>query len=329
MIFTLHFLSLFISSKESVAAISLITKMKILLTVDLDQPSSPERNSTEYLLRYLWDQIQVPAFPTVDILVKEPVEMTVLEWSKRTALKKHAAQYHQLARIPLENYNLVIGCNLRPEIEDLFTSLGVRCLTIREVPCAGFTRFLLAHANFTIPTEYSVELPELGNVYHENIPFVEIPHEERGWWIANRFLINQTHTYPKNLFIGTTLFQPERIVDDRIVNLVNYEDEIKKILLTAPDPFYTTRQPADQEELRFFKMLGGTLPCLPLPRLLARKEFDQLVSIDSGLIPVAKAFNKPIHILGKERDWSVVQLRQFRNMDFFKQIFEAQMQPST
>jgi hypothetical protein len=69
-------------------------------------------------------------------------------------------------------------------------------------------------------------------------------------------------------------------------------------------------------------MIGGTFPCLPIPRLLARKEFNQIVSIDSGLIPVARAFNKPIQILGKQREWSVIQLRQFRNNDFFKKIFE-------
>jgi hypothetical protein len=296
--------------------------MKILLTVDLDLPASPERASIECLLHYLWDQLQVPSFPTIDILAKPLSDLTPLEWAKTIALKKHVEQYYQLARIPLEEYNLVIGLNIRPEIEALFTSLGVRCLTIREVPCLGFTRFLLAHANFKIPAEYSVQLPSLSNLYNENIPFVDIPQEERGWWISNRFLINQTHYYPKNLFIGMTLFQPERVVDDKVINLVTYADEIKKILLTAPDPFYTTRQPADQEEIRFFKMIGGTLPCLPLPRLLARREFDKIISIDSGFIPVAKAFNKPIQILGKERDWSVIQLRQFRNTDFFKKIFE-------
>ena len=297
--------------------------MKILLTVDLDQPASPERNSTEFLLRYLWDQLQIVSFPTIDILAEPPREMSPLEWANIVALKKQEERYHQLARIPLQEYDLVIGCNLRPEIEILFTSLGVRCLTIREVPCLGFHRFLLARANFEIPKEYAVQLPSLNTLYNENIPFVDIPQEERGWWIANRFLINQKSSYPKFLFIGTTLFQAERVVDDKIVNLATYADEVKKILLTAPDPFYATRQPADQEEVRFFKMLGGTLPCLPLPRLLARKEFDQLVSLDSGLIPVAKAFNKPIQILGKKRDWSVIQLRQFRNTDFFKQVFSV------
>lgn len=297
--------------------------MKILLTVDLDQPASPERNSTEFLLRYLWDQLQIVSFPTIDILAEPPREMSPLEWANIVALKKQEERYHQLARIPLQEYDLVIGCNLRPEIEILFTSLGVRCLTIREVPCLGFHRFLLARANFEIPKEYAVQLPSLNTLYNENIPFVDIPKEERGWWIANRFLINQKSSYPKFLFIGTTLFQAERVVDDKIVNLATYADEVKKILLTAPDPFYATRQPADQEEVRFFKMLGGTLPCLPLPRLLARKEFDQLVSLDSGLIPVAKAFNKPIQILGKKRDWSVIQLRQFRNTDFFKQVFSV------
>ncbi|MBX9577274.1 MAG: hypothetical protein K2W97_02220 [Chthoniobacterales bacterium] len=296
--------------------------MKILLTVDLDHPACPERASTECLLHYLWDQLQVPSFSTIDILAKQLSDTSILEWAKIIALKKHAEQYRQFARIPLEEYDLVIGCNLRPEIETLFTSLGVRCLTVREVPCLGFSRFLLARANFKIPTEYSVQLPCLSNLYNENIPFVDIPQEEKGWWIANRFLINQTHSYPKNLFIGTTLFQPERIVDDKIVNLASYADEIKEILLTAPDPFYTTRQPADQEEIRFFKMIGGTLPCLPLPRLLARREFDKIISIDSGLIPVARAFDKPIQILGKERDWEVIQLRQFRNTDFFKKLFE-------
>lgn len=297
--------------------------MKILLTVDLDQPASPERGFTEYLLRYVWDQLQVVSFPTVDILAKTPSDMSILEWADLIALKKHSEQYHQLARLPLQEYDLVIGCDLRPEIEAMFTSLGVRCLTIREVPCLGFSRFLLAHANFQIPKEYSVDLPCLSNLYHENIPFVNIPQEENGWWIANRFLINQHSTYPKNLFVGTTIFQVERIVDDKVVNLVTYADQIKKILLTAPSLFYVTRQPPDPEELRFIKMIGGTLPCLPLPRLLARKEFDQIVSIDSGLMPVAKAFNKPIQILGKKRDWSVIQMRQFRNIDFFKQIFET------
>lgn len=297
--------------------------MKILLTVDLDQPVSPERNFTEYLLRHLWDQLQVASFPTIDILTKAPREMSVLEWANIIALKKHADQYHQLARIPLQEYNLVIGCNLRPEIENLFTSLGVRCLTLREVPCLGFSRFLLAHANFKIPKEYTVQLPCLANLYNENIPFVDIPQEERGWWIANRFLINQNSSYPKNLFVGTSLFQSERIVDDKVVNLVSYLDEIKKILLTAPDLFYVAQHPTDQEETRFIKMVGATVQCLPLPRLLARKEFNKIISIDSGLIPVAKAFNKQIQILGKTRDWSAIQLRQFRNIDFFKQIFET------
>lgn len=300
--------------------------MKILLTVDLDHPACPERGSTEGLLQYLWDQLQVLSFPTIDILAKIPRDLSLLQWAEVIALKKHVEQYHQLARIPLEEYNLVIGFHLRPETENLFTSLGVRCLTLREVPCPGFTRFLLARANFQIPAEYSVQLPTLSNLYNENIPFVDIPQQERGWWISNRFLINQDHAYPKNLFIGTTLFQPERIVGDKIVNLASYADDINKILLTAPDPFYATRQPADPEELRFFKMIGGTLPCIPIPRLLARREFDNVISIDSGLIPVAKAFNKPIQILGKEINWSVIQLRQFRNADFFKKIFETNLQ---
>jgi len=299
--------------------------MKILLTVDLDQPNSPERNSTEHLLRYLWDQLQILSLPTIDILAKTPHEMSPLEWSHVIALKKWEEQYHQLARIPLREYDLVIGCNLRPEAEAMFTSLGVRCLTVREVPCSGFNRFFLAHANFKIPKEYDIQLPALGTLYNENIPFVDIPQEERGWWIANRFLINQTSSYPKILFVGTTLFQIERIIDDKVVNLATYIDEVKKILLTAPDPFYVSRQPGDQEEIRFFKMIGATLPCLPLPRLLARKEFDQLVSLDSGMVPVAKAFNKPIRILGKKRDWSVIQSRQFRNADFFKQIFQEKV----
>ncbi len=299
--------------------------MKILLTADLDQPASPERAFIEYLLRYLWDQLQVVSFPTVDILAKTPQEMSILRWAEIIALQQTEDQYRKLARIPLEEYDLVIGCDLRPEIETLFTSLGVRCLTLREVPCLGFSRFLLAHANFEIPEEYSVTLPCLGNLYNENIPFVEIPQEERGWWIANRFLINQNSSYPKNLFVGTTLFQIQRIVDHKIVNLRTYIDDIKKILLTAPDPFYATRQAPDPEEIQFFKMIGGTLPCLPLPRLLARKEFDQIISIDSGLIPVAKAFDKPIQILGNTRSWSVIQLRQFRNIDFFKQVFETSL----
>lgn len=299
--------------------------MKILITTDLEQPHSPERNSTEHLFRYLWDHLQILSLPTIDILAKTPRDMTPLEWSKVVALKKRGEPYHQLARIPLNEYDFVIGCNIRPEIEDMFTSLGVRCLTIREVPCVGFNRFLLAHANFEIPKEYAIELPSLSTLYHENIPFVEIPQEERGWWISNRFLINQASSYPKILFIGTTLFQMERVVDDKIVNFATYADDIKKILLTAPDLFYTTRQPSDQEEIRFLKMLGSTMPCLPLPRLLARKEFTQLVSLDSGMVPVARSFNKPIQILGKKRDWSVIQLRQFRNADFFKKIFEKEI----
>lgn len=301
--------------------------MNILLTVDLDQPFSPERNVTERLLQYLWDQLQVISFPSIDIINAPPRESTLLEWANVVAEKKHLEKYHRLARIPLHEYDLVIGCNLRPEVENLFTHLKVRCLTIREVPCSGFTRFLLAHANFPIPTEYAVELPSLSTLYHEDIPFVDIPHEERGWWIANRFLINQKSIYPKLLFVGTSLFQAERIVNHQIVNLATYAEEVKKILLTAPDPFYASRQPLDQEEIQFFKMLGGTLPCLPLPRLLARKEFHQIVSLDSGMAPVAKAFNKPIHILGEKRDWSVLQLRQFRNSDFFKQVFEAPITP--
>ena len=59
--------------------------MKILLTVDLDQPASPERNATECLLRYLWDQLQVVSFPTVDILVKPFYEMSPLAWAQTIA----------------------------------------------------------------------------------------------------------------------------------------------------------------------------------------------------------------------------------------------------
>jgi hypothetical protein len=296
--------------------------MNILLTVDLQHPASPERNSIELLLRSLWDQLQVLSFPTLDLLAQPPREMSISEWAQLLSLDNRTEHYSPLARIPLQDYDLVIGCSLRPEVEDFFTSLGVRCLTVRTVPCSAFQQFLLVRANFNIPTEYSIELPSVTHLYQQNIPFVDIPSEERGWWLANRFLINQKSCYKKTLFIGTTIFQPERIVGHQVTNLITYSDEIKKILLASPAPFYIAGQPSDCEEMRFMRAIGVTFPCLPLPLLLARKEFDQIVSIDSGLVPVAKAFQKKIRILGESRSWSVIQSRQFRNRDFFEKIFQ-------
>ncbi|MFI0347495.1 MAG: hypothetical protein ACH346_01800 [Chthoniobacterales bacterium] len=315
--------------------------MKILLTLDLDQPSSPERQASHEILRHVWDQLQVTnkkdpsditeAAPqqetshSLEILCTEGKsldhgEYSLAEWAAAACSLKNAEQYRTLAPSPLESYDLIIAANLAPGPESLFNSLRIPTLILRDIPCENFDHFLLARANFTIPKEYCTLLPPLKNLYSQDIPTVDVSKEERHWWLANRFLINQKSKNLSILAIGTTTCQTERVVNGKIINLSCYASELIDLIPSYPNFYYCSRPPMDHSELRFIKTLNASGPSLSLPQLLARDEIDSLISIDTGMVPVAEAFQKPIKLLGNHPSWSVIRLRQFRDSEFLAAI---------
>lgn len=298
--------------------------MKILLTLDLDQPASPERQGSENILRLLWDQLQVTG-ASLDLLclLGKPINQetnSLAQWATAASCLKNAEKYRTLAPSPLETYDLVIAANPSPASESFFNSLGIRTLIVRNIPCEGFDSYLLARANFSLPEHYCQQLPSLKNLYYQEIPLTDVSKDDRHWWLANRFLINKENTDPSTLIIGTTVCQTERIENGRLINLHHYMDELMALLGTCPNLYYCARQPMDHSELRVIKLLNVSCPSMSIPQLLSRDEFDSVISIDSGLVPLAKAFNKPIKILGDRPTWSVLKTRLFRDSNFITSI---------
>ncbi|HLB34179.1 MAG: hypothetical protein A3F67_00610 [Verrucomicrobia bacterium RIFCSPHIGHO2_12_FULL_41_10] len=297
--------------------------MKILLTLDLYQPHSPERGFAEELIHSLWDKLQVTG-NQLELLIPPPITRTLFEWSKAGASQEEVEKYRTLSPSPLESYDLIISVNLSRDAEELFTSLGKRCLIVKTVPCDGFSRFLLLRTNFPIPQEFLAELPAMKNIFLQEYPVGNVPKPERGWWLANRFLINVANRSlmckqkrdPSFLFIGITLFQADRLQNGQILGLSTFKEELMTLLSSCPNFYYASRIPIDPEEIRFMKNLGTSIPSLPLPQLLARDELTQVISLDSGVAPVAAAFNKPFILLGNQPSWSVIRLRQFCDNNF-------------
>ena len=201
--------------------------------------------------------------------------------------------------------------DLPPGAEALFTSLGIKTMILRSVPCAPFGNMVLVRANFQLKDDYLVALPNLKNSYQQNFWGKNKSPGERAWWLANRFLLNKGRSDASILFLGTSIMQPERKQSGSLVNFATYHDSILEILKASPNFFYSSPLPMDHSELRFMKQLGATCPSLPIAQLLASDEFDFLVSLDSAYVPVARAFNKKITILGSQPTWSTLPVRQF------------------
>lgn len=292
--------------------------MKILLTHDLHHPACPERANTESLLRLLWDQLQaVGNSISVETLVEQPHQGALDSWMKEAS---SLTKYRTMTPSPLHEYALIIGVDLPAGAEALFTSLGIKTLIIRSVPCSGFNRFVLVRANFEFPQEFCTTLPILKNLCTQDNPASNISSEDRNWWLFNRFLLNQGKNDPTNLFVGTTMFQPERIRSGSLINLATYADEIMEMLYSCPNFYYCSRHPQDHSEVRFMKQIGTTCPSLDMTVLLARNEFHILTSIDSGMIPVAAAFEKKITILGTQPTWLTMKIRSFCDIDFISRL---------
>ena len=295
--------------------------MKILLTLDLNLPRSPERTKADVLMRFIWDQLQVTGIP-IEVLIQPDREKTLASWlAEASSLEAYKTE----APSPLTSYDLIIGVDLPPGAEALFTSMGIRTLIVRTVPCDGFSRFFLARANFQISPEDLAELPSLKNLYQQNFPLGDVPMNQRNWWLANRFLLNKGTKYPSTVFIGTTLFQPERIRSGSLVNLCTYADTLLTLLQSCPNFYYCSPLPVDSTEFRFMKTLGATCPSISLPQLLARDEIQNFISLDSGLMPVVASFNKKLTVLGSYPTWVTLKLRQFCNRDFISRLCEANL----
>ncbi|MFZ4115097.1 MAG: hypothetical protein ACOYK6_00060 [Chthoniobacterales bacterium] len=292
--------------------------MKILLTLDLHEPLSPERANSENLLRLIWDQLQVTGIPTEYFLEPAPAH-TLATWTTQASSME---KYLRRTPSPLTSYDLIIGVNLPPGAEALFTSLKIKTLIIRPMPCAPFARAVLVRSNFPIAEDFFISLPNLKNLYQQNFWGKNKSPDERAWWLANRFLINQGRNDALILFLGTSVLQTERIRSGSIINLATYVDPIMELLKSCPNFFYCSALPMDHSELRFMKQLGATCPSLTIPHLFARDEFDFLVSIDSAFVPIAKAFNKRITILGSQPTWSTMKVRQFCSEDFLLKIMQ-------
>ncbi len=294
--------------------------MKILLTLDLNQPHSEERTLAENLINWVGDQLQVTQ-SCVEVLKESPKNLSLLQWaSQPSSLKK----YKTLSPSPLKSYDLIIGIDLPPVAEALFTSLGIRTLILRAIPCLGFSRFVLARANFQLSEEERPALPFLRNFFFKNFPPIDdTAPPQRHWWLGNQYLLKHKASDPLILCMGNTLFQPERIRSGSLVNLSTYADTLMPLLHSSPNLYYSSRFPGDPSELRFIKSLGGSLATLSLPELLARDEFDYLISLDSGMVPVAEAFHKKITLLGSHPTWTIRKLHQFCNRNFIEQLIAS------
>lgn len=293
--------------------------MKILLTLDIHQPYAPERAHTENLLRLIWDQLQVTGIVTETFFPPSP-HNTLATWSTQASSME---KYLKHTPSPLESYDLIIGINLSPGTEALFHSLKIKTLILRAVPCAPFARSLLLRANFPIDNEFFSPLPNYKNLYHYYFHGKSTSPDERTWWLANRFLLNQGQKDASILFLGTSIFQTERIRSGSIVNLATYADHVMELLRTSPHFYYCSPLPMDHSELRFMKNLGATCPSFTIAEMLARDEFDLLVSIDSAFVPVAEAFNKKITIFGTQPTWSTIHVRKFCSNEFMDHLLHT------
>ncbi|MBX9742741.1 MAG: hypothetical protein K2W99_04300 [Chthoniobacterales bacterium] len=295
--------------------------MKILLTLDLNQPISEERSLAEFLMSWIWDQLQVTGIH-VETVNEAPKKLSLTQWvSQPSPLKKYKA----LAPSPLTSYDLIIGIDLPPVAEAFFNSLGIRTLILRALPYHGFARFVLARANFQFPQETTVVLPCLKEFFLKEFPPINDaspPH--RNWWLGNQFLLKQKGPDPLTLYIGTSLFQPERIRSGSLVNLATYADTLISLLSTSPNAYYSVRSPHDSSEFRFLKTIGISSLAPALPDLLARDEFDFLITMDSGLVPLAEAFHKRVTLLGTHPTWTIKKLRQFCDRDFLEKLGNCQ-----
>ena len=274
--------------------------MKILLTLDLNQPHSPERGFAEELIKTLWDQLQVTQ-AQIETLIPPPVTLNYDEWAQAGEAQEDVQKYRTLAPSPLESYDLIISVNLSKAAQEFFTSLGKRCLILRSVPCDGYTRFLLLRANFSLPKEHLDKLPSLKHVFQQDYSPQKVAQSERGWWLANRFLINianrsltsKATTNSSILFVGTSLFQECNLQDGKIITLTSFHKELMNMLSSCPNFYYSARTPISAEEIRFMKNFATTIPSLTLAQLLSRDELTTVVSVDSGIAPIAEAFEKP------------------------------------
>lgn len=294
--------------------------MKILLTLDIHEPYCAERAQSENLLRLIWDQLQVTGIPAETFLPPaNPVNLAT--WSMQASSME---KYLRGTPSPLQSYDLVIGINLPRGAEALLNSLKIKTLILRAIPCAPFSRAVLWRANFPIKEDFLVSLPNYKNLYH-HICGKNTSPDQRTWWLANRFLLNQGKKDASILFLGTSMFQAERMRSGSMINLATYSDAIMELLKACPNFYYCSPLPMDYAELRFMKNLGATCPSFTLSEMFARDEFDFLISIDSAFVPVAKAFNKKITILGTQPTWSTMKVRNFCSDEFMHELLHTSL----
>lgn len=296
--------------------------MKILLTLDLNQPLSEERSLAEYLISFVWDQLQVTGLH-VEVANEAPQKLSLAQWASQPSPLK---RYKALAPSPLTSYDLIIGIDLPPVAEAFFTSLGIRTLILRALPYPGFNRFVLVRANFKLPEEISESLPFLKEFFLKEFPPVNDSSPLlRNWWLGNQFLLKQKGPDPLTLYIGTSLFQPERMRSGSLVNLATYADTLISLLGTSPNTYYAVRSPHDTSELRFLRTLGASPVAFFLPELLARDEFDFLITMDSGIVPLAEAFHKRVTLLGTHPTWTVKKLHYFCHREFLEKLANGEV----
>lgn len=291
--------------------------MKILLTLDLNQPCSEERTVAESLLSWLWDQLQVVGC-CVEILNEPSQNRGLFECLKTpSSLKK----YQKLAPSPLTSYDLIIGVDLPSGAEALFTSLGIKTVIVRAPMCPGFSRFVLMRANFQLPEEQPLSLPFFKQaLLKEFLPVNDASPPHRNWWLGNQYLFKHKRKDPLTLCIGTSLFQSERMRSGSLINLSTYADTLIPLLRTSPNFYYAPRIPSDPSEVRFMKSLGAGPTSLSLTELLVRDEFDFFISLDASLVPIAEAFHKKITLLGTHPTWTLRKLHQFCDRHFLEQL---------
>jgi hypothetical protein len=295
--------------------------MKILLTLDIHEPYSPGRSHSENLLRLIWDQLQITGI-LIETFIPPAPKFDLTSWPRQTSSMK---KYLRDTPSPLESYDLIIGINLPSGAEALFNSLKIKTLILRAIPCASMGRAVLMRSNFPIAQEFLIQFPNYKNLYQQNFLGKNYSPEERIWWLANRFLINRGKYDASLLFLGTSIFQTERIRSGSIVNLSTYADAIMELLKACPNFFYCSPLPMDHSELRFMKSLGATCPSFPITELFARDEFDFFVSLDSAYVPVAKAFDKRITILGTQPSWSAIPVRKFCSDEFITHLDQTHL----
>jgi hypothetical protein len=293
--------------------------MKILLTLDIHEPYSPERAKSENLLRLIWDQLQVTGM-VIETFLSSPPSLQLNTWPMYASSME---KYFHGTPSPLSSYDLIIGINLPSGAEALFNSLKIKTLILRSIPCAPMARAILCRANFPIDEEFLISLPNYKMLYLQNFGHKCHSSQDRIWWLPNHFLVNQGKKDATILFLGTSMFQAERMRSGSIINLSTYHDAIMELLKACPHFYYCSPLPMDHSELRFMKNLGATCPTFSIAELFARDEFDFFVSLDSAYVPVAKAFGRRITILGTQPTWSTIQVRKFCSNEFISHILQT------